>query len=162
MPHKPIAGRTRKKEAKKIMKIFLLMDPPTVTAQERKVVVVKRKPIFYKPENVKKAQEEIIRYLKPFKPSVPMEGPIELRVEWLFPKGTRHKHNEWRITKPDTDNLEKMLKDCMTLLGFWKDDAQVVKETCEKKWSDEPTGIAIQIEILDKFSKGGTFDGREN
>ena len=36
------------------------MDPPTVTAQERKVVVVRRKPIFYKPENVQKAQNEII------------------------------------------------------------------------------------------------------
>ena len=47
------------------MKIFLLMDPPTVTAQERKVVVVRRKPIFYKPENVQKAQNEIIKYLKP-------------------------------------------------------------------------------------------------
>ena len=135
------------------MKIFLLMDPPTVTAQERKVVVVRRKPIFYKPENVQKAQNEIIKYLKPFKPKEPMNGPLELKVTWLFPRGKTHKHMEWRVTKPDTDNLEKMLKDCMTEVGFWKDDSQVVKETCEKKWSDEPTGISIQVEILDKIAK---------
>ena len=137
------------------MKMFLLMNPPTVTAQERKVALVKNKPIFYKPENVKKAKAEIIKYLKPFKPPSPYEGAIELHVVWLFPKGKSHKHNEWRITKPDTDNLQKMLKDCMTDVGFWKDDAQVVKEIVEKRWSDDPTGISIEMDKLDKILKGG-------
>ena len=31
---------------------------------------------------------------------------------------------EYRTTKPDTDNLQKLLKDCMTATGFWTDDAQ--------------------------------------
>lgn len=44
----------------------------------------------------------------------------------MFPRNKTHKHKEWRVTKPDTDNLQKMLKDCMTLTGFWNDDAQVV------------------------------------
>jgi Holliday junction resolvase RusA-like endonuclease len=48
-----------------------------------------------------------------------------------------------------------MLKDCMTDVGFWKDDAQVVKETVEKRWSDEPTGISIEMDKLDKILKGG-------
>ena len=56
------------------MKIFLLMIPPTVTAQERKVKIVRGRPFFYKPENVKVAQAEIIRHLRPFKPQAPMEG----------------------------------------------------------------------------------------
>lgn len=133
------------------MKIFLLMNPPTVTAQERKVAMVKNKPIFYKPEKVKQAKAELMKHLRPFKPDAPFESPIELHVVWLFPKGKSHKHNEWRITKPDTDNLQKMLKDCMTEIGFWKDDAQVVKETVEKRWSDEPCGISIEIKILKKF-----------
>lgn len=131
------------------MRIFLLMNPPTVTAQERKVALVRNKPVFYKPENVKKAKAELIKHLLPFKPEKPYEGPIELDVVWLFPKGKSHKAGEWRITKPDTDNLEKMLKDCMTEVGFWNDDAQVVKETVQKKWADEPTGIDITIEILE-------------
>lgn len=135
------------------MKMFLLLDPPTTTAQMKKIGIVRGKPYVYTPENVKKAKDEIIKHLMPFKPNAPMEGAIELRVSWLFPKGTRHRHNEWRITKPDTDNLEKMLKDCMTELGFWNDDAQVVKETCEKRWSDEPTGIAIEIEMLGRFAE---------
>lgn len=133
------------------MKIFLLMNPPTATAQERKVAMVKNKPIFYKPEKVKQAKAELMKHLMPFKPDTPFESPIELHVVWLFPKGKSQKHNEWRITKPDTDNLQKMLKDCMTEIGFWKDDAQVVKETVEKRWSDEPCGISIEIKILKKF-----------
>ena len=137
------------------MKLFLLMEPPTVTAQQAKVAVVGNRPMFYKPEKVKAARQMLIRHLKPFKPPSPYEGAIELHVVWLFPKGKSHKHNEWRITKPDTDNLEKMLKDCMTEVGFWKDDAQVVKETVEKRWSDDPTGISIEMDKLDKILKGG-------
>ena len=132
------------------MRIFLLMNPPTVTAQENQVTVVRNKPVFYKPEKLKEAKKEIIKHLMPFRPAKPYDGPIELHVVWLFPKGKRHKHNEWRISKPDTDNLEKLLKDCMTQVGFWNDDAQVVKEVVEKRWSDEPTGISIQIDTLSK------------
>lgn len=135
------------------MKIFLLMNPPTVTAQESKVAVVRNKPIIYKPEKIKQAKKELIKHLMPFKPKEPMEGPIELKVVWLFPRGKRHKHFEWRVTRPDTDNLEKMLKDCMTEVGFWKDDALVVSETVYKIWSDEPTGISIEVNALDKIAE---------
>jgi crossover junction endodeoxyribonuclease RusA len=135
------------------MKIFLLLDPPTVTAQMNKVTCVNGKPIFYRTDKLKQARKTIITHLKPFKPKTPLVGPIELKVIWQFPKGKRHKHYEWRVTKPDTDNLQKMLKDCMTEVGFWNDDAQVVVEHVEKLWSDEPTGIAIEIEVLDKFKE---------
>lgn len=135
------------------MKMFLLLDPPTVTAQESKVAVVRNKPVYYKPEKVKAAKQMLIKHLKPFKPSVPYDGPIRLMVIWRFPKGKSHKHFEWRVTKPDTDNLEKMLKDCMTEVGFWKDDAQVVIEYVEKLWSNEPTGISIEIDVLNKFKE---------
>ena len=53
------------------------------------------------------------------------------------------------MTRPDTDNLQKLLKDCMTRCGFWKDDAQVVREIVEKRWSDEPTGIFVEIKSLE-------------
>ena len=135
------------------MKIFLLLDPPTVTAQQKKIGVVRGKPFIYTPENVKEAKDELIKHLRPFKPKEAFVGPIKLEVKWFFPKGTKHKHREWRITRPDTDNLEKLLKDCMTELKFWNDDAQVVDERAMKVWSDEPTGISIEIEILDKFMK---------
>lgn len=133
--------------------MFLLMNPPTVTAQESKVAIVRNKPIIYKPEKIKQAKKEIIKHLMPFKPKEPLQGPVELKVVWLFPRGKRHKHFEWRTTRPDTDNLEKLLKDCMTEVGFWKDDALVVSETVYKIWSDEPTGISIELKALKKIAE---------
>ena len=50
-------------------------------------------------------------------------------------------------TKPDTDNLQKLLKDVMTDLGFWKDDALVASEIVEKFWAERP-GIFIYVETL--------------
>ena len=155
-----VSKKKRKKKATKHdMKMFLMLDPPTTTAQMKKIGIVHGKPYVYTPENVKKAKDEIIKHLAPLRPKSSLLGPLELRVNWLFDKGKRHKHLEWRVTKPDTDNLEKLLKDCMTELGFWEDDAQVVKEYVDKIWSSDPVGIAIEIIELDKF-KEVDFDER--
>ena len=44
-------------------------------------------------------------------------------------------------------NLNKLLKDCMTDVGFWKDDAQVASEICEKFWAEVP-GIYVCAEEI--------------
>ena len=131
------------------MYFFIAMNPPTSTAQMRKVRVVKGKPVFYDPPAVKEARNLLLAHLNLHKPKMPMLGAVMLKVLWLFPKGSKHKNGEWRSTKPDTDNLQKLLKDCMTQLGFWKDDAQVAREVAEKRWSDEPCGIYIEVEELE-------------
>lgn len=115
------------------MNIFLEMNPPTATAQEKKVRVVHGKPYFYDPDNVRRARRLLTYHLSMNRPKSPYKGPVELRTTWLFPKGSSHLDGEWRVTRPDTDNLQKMLKDCMTRCGYWKDDAQVVREVVEKR-----------------------------
>ena len=77
---------------------------------------------------------------------MPVTTGCRLFVQWCFPRG-RHRQGEYRITKPDTDNLQKLLKDCMTAAGFWKDDALVAEEMAGKYWADPP-GIYIRIEEL--------------
>ena len=81
-----------------------------------------------------------------YKPRRRIEAGCRLITKWCFPKG-KHQDGEYRITKPDTDNLQKLLKDCMTLCGFWKDDALVASEIVEKFWARIP-GIYIKIEEL--------------
>ena len=127
---------------------FMPMDPPTATAQERQVRIIRGKPIFYEPTSVKSARAILISSLRDHKPEEPIMGPIQLNVWWRFPRGKSHKDMEWRITKPDTDNLQKLLKDCMTAVGFWKDDAQVCSETVGKVWVDSLPGIAVGIYTL--------------
>ena len=100
------------------MKIFLSMCPPTATAQERKVTVRNGRPIFYEPLGLKAARQEIMKALAPYKPEEPLPGPIELKVLWLFPTRKNSLDGAYRETKPDTDNLDKLLKDCMTRSGL--------------------------------------------
>ena len=131
------------------MEFFIAINPPTATAQEKQVRIVRGKPLFYDPASVKEAKAQLIGHLAQHRPEHPLEGAVALTTIWLFPKGKTHRHGEWRTTKPDTDNLQKLLKDCMTKCGFWKDDAQVVREQVEKRWSDDPTGIYIELESLE-------------
>ena len=131
------------------MDFFISVNPPTSTAQMKQVLVVNGKPLFYDPPAVKEARKLLTGHLLLHRPDVPISGAVSLTVIWLFPKGKSHKHGEWRTTKPDTDNLQKLLKDCMTKSGYWKDDAQVVRETVEKRWSDDPAGIYIEVQELE-------------
>lgn len=123
---------------------FMAMDPPTITYQEKKVRIVNGKPVFYEPMELKNARQKLRAYLLRNKPDQIYDGPLELVTKWCFPLSGSHRSGEYRSTKPDTDNLQKLLKDCMTSIGFWKDDALVCRELVEKFWSDIP-GIYIRI-----------------
>ena len=67
-----------------------------------------------------------------------MAGAVALVVKWCFPLSGSHRDGDYRISRPDTDNLQKLLQDCMTAAGFWMDDAQVASEVCEKFWAAVP------------------------
>ena len=113
---------------------FMAMIPPTVTHQEKQVRVVNGKPIFYEPAELKAARTKLEAYLAQHTPDEKYTCPIELVSTWCFPVKGKHKHGEPMINKPDTDNLVKLLKDCMTKVGFWNDDAQVTRDIIEKYW----------------------------
>jgi len=66
-------------------------------------------------------------------------------VKWLFPTRKKKDHGQYKITRPDTHNLNKLLFDVMTDLKFWSDDAQVVSEIIEKFWTCGVPGIWIAI-----------------
>lgn len=125
------------------MEFFMAMDPPTATAQERRVAAGRGRPAFYDPPRVREARQALMAGLEPHAPPEPMEGPLELYALWCFPRG-RRREGEWKPTRPDTDNLQKLLKDCMTAQGFWRDDAQVAREVAEKRWSGVP-GIFVSV-----------------
>lgn len=139
--------RYKNKGYKILMEFFMPMIPPTVTAQEHKVRVTNGKPVFYDTPEIKNAKYKLISHLSRYKPEQKYDYGVRLIVKWLFPKGDKHADGEYRITKPDTDNLQKMLKDCMTQLSFWKDDCLVASEVVEKFWA-ERSGIYIRIEKL--------------
>ena len=126
---------------------FLPMIPPTTTHQTKAVRIAKGRPVFYEPANLADARQKLTAHLARHKPPEPFDGPVCLAVKWLFPAGTAHRDGEWRTSKPDTDNLSKLLKDCMTAVGFWRNDALVCSEHVDKLWARVP-GILIAIHGL--------------
>lgn len=127
----------------------MAMIPPTVTAQEHKVTMIHGKPVFYDPSEVKVAKSKLQAHLIKYKPDTPYRVAIRLVVKWCFPIKGKHQDGEYRTSKPDTDNLQKLLKDCMTKCGYWKDDALVASEVVEKFWAKIP-GIYIRIEEIEQ------------
>jgi Holliday junction resolvase RusA-like endonuclease len=123
------------------------MIPPTITHQQKKVTVVGGKPKFYEPQELKEARTKLRAHLSTRTPKQPLEGALRLICKWLFPVTHGHADGEYKTTKPDTDNLSKMLKDVMEDLGFYKNDAQVASEIIEKFYA-EKTGIYIKLEVI--------------
>ena len=98
-----------------VIEFFMPMLPPTITHQQHKVKTVNGKPVFYDPPELKDARQKLTANLIPNIPEQPFTTAVRLTTKWLFPKG-QHKNGEWKTTKPDTDNMIKLLKDCMGIL----------------------------------------------
>lgn len=126
---------------------FIPMKPPTVTHQEKRVTLVNGVPHFYEGQALKNARAKLTAHLAKHIPKKIYTSPLSLVVKWCFPLSGSHRNGDYKTTKPDTDNLQKLLKDVMTDLHYWKDDALVCSEVCEKFWADLP-GIYICIKEL--------------
>lgn len=126
---------------------FMPMVPPTATAQEHRITSVNGRAYTYDTPEIKDAKQKLAAHLSKHRPPQPLTGAVRLMTKWCFPVKGKHRHGDWRTSRPDTDNLQKLLKDVMTKLGYWQDDALVCSEITEKFWSKVP-GIYIRIEEL--------------
>ena len=103
----------------------------------------------------KQTQSELLTLLMPHAPQIPFEGAVAIQITWNYPwrksesKKNRAKKFVFCDTRPDVDNLCKMLFDCMTRLGFWADDSQIAVLSFSKTWGDEP-GISIAIREIEQ------------
>ncbi|MGX7132364.1 RusA family crossover junction endodeoxyribonuclease [Enterococcus songbeiensis] len=130
-----------------MIEFFMNIIPPETTHQQKQVHVVKGKPHFYEPDDLKAAREKLMAHLAKHAPEEKFSGNVRLLVKWCFPITADHSDGEYKYTKPDLDNSNKLLQDCMTKLGFWKDDSYVVSLITEKFWAKIP-GIYIRIEAI--------------
>lgn len=124
-----------------------LKEIPTKTAQEAHWAVKNGKPYKYEDYRLKAVRQLYLSKLSAHKPNEPLQGPIRLTVKWCFKASKTHPPGTWKTTKPDTDNLIKLFKDCMTQVGFWKDDAQVCSDLQEKFYNDI-CGIYVKVEEI--------------
>lgn len=138
-----------------MMRFVLDIEPPRTTAQQKRVSFRHdSRPQFYDGQKLAQARNTFRTALYPHRPKEPIQGPVALKIDWVFSTPDSRKWGVWKETRPDTDNMVKLFKDEMTRAGFWKDDAQVCVEHVEKYW-DIDGRIVVSIEQIEKKR---TFD----
>lgn len=104
---------------------------------------------------------QIAEAAKPFLTAAPLSGPLRVDCEFYMPRPKYHfrkdgtlkpKAPRWRSIKPDRDNLDKAVLDCLTQLGMWQDDGQVCDGRVPKLYETtmEPAGVEITISQLEE------------
>jgi Holliday junction resolvase RusA-like endonuclease len=133
------------------MELFIPCTPPKATSQQKGARIVGKHIQFYKKKNVAAAESDLLSMLRPFAPEVPISGPTQLVVIWTFPyrKSERKALVKAGVlipnnTRPDLDNLSKLLTDALVRLRFIEDDGQLYVVTLEKYWGPSP-GIRVKI-----------------
>lgn len=103
---------------------------------------------YRKPE-VQASRNQLTLMMKKYRPKQPSDRPIRLMVCLYFDISKPKKlWGKYKTTRPDCDNYVKEIKDVMTDLKFWNDDAQVVDLRVIKRYSEKAT-IYISLEELD-------------
>jgi Holliday junction resolvase RusA-like endonuclease len=131
----------------------LAIIPPKTTSQTKRLVMVAGKPRFFAKKEHQSAENDLMLLCAPHAPATPLEGPIGLHVEFIFP--WRKNESKRRIalgrvpndTRPDCDNLVKLVGDVLTKLRFYRDDGQVADLHVTKAWGDR-VGISISIKKI--------------
>lgn len=131
-----------------MIEFFIPMKLPSITLQEQKIGVRNGKPYKYDPPELKAARVLFRDHLAKYTPPEPLNGPIRLQTIWCYQCNDTHPEPALKTTKPDTDNLVKLLKDVMTKLGFWHDDAQVALELIQKSWATR-SGLYVAVEAVE-------------
>jgi len=97
---------------------------------------------------LKAVRVKLTAHLAKHVPEQKYTGAVQLVTKWLFPITGKHSCGEYKTSKPDVTNLQKMFEDVMTGLGYWQDDCLIASAITEKFWSDKP-GIYVCIESIE-------------
>jgi Holliday junction resolvase RusA-like endonuclease len=98
-----------------------------------------------------KAKKQWIFWLAQYRPREPFTGPLEVQITITYPWRTKDPLKKRALgpapmdTKPDLDNLLKLVLDAMTACRFWKDDNQVTDLKAKKRLGDRP-GVKVTIQ----------------
>lgn len=112
---------------------------------------------MYDPGTAEGWKGQIAAAAMPHKPYTQLQGPLDVMLKFYFArpkshssrKGLKPNAPEWHTSKPDADNLAKAVLDCITQLGFWKDDSQVVALDVRKRYASASPFCEITIRPIE-------------
>ena len=118
-------------------------DIPGSTPQQRKIGGGASHPT----QGLRYARAAWRALVEPFAPAkpVPKRTAVRLLVRLHYHTDDHGLQGEYKTTRPDADNLLKIIKDAMTKAGFWEDDAQT-QDTCLRYWTNYEERVVIEAE----------------
>jgi len=114
---------------------------PTATAQQRR----QTRTGGYLPPAARNAKAFWQAFFEKHAPSEPMSGPLSLIITFTFRCRKGGKPDGYKTTRPDLDNLLKLVQDAMTKCGYWQDDSQIVILSASKNFGGKP-GVYVNIQ----------------
>jgi Holliday junction resolvase RusA-like endonuclease len=67
-----------------------------------------------------------------------VESPVAAVLHFRFPSKDKDRHGQPHTSRPDADNLAKLVLDAAMRVGLIGDDSCVARLLVMKSWSDEP------------------------
>ncbi len=141
--------------------------PPKTTSQQKGAFRCGNGIRFFKKAKVKAAEHDLLLLLQAEKMRARSKedftdgNAVRVYIKFCYPYLASEKkwvvdgrHQVFINTRPDVDNLVKMVNDCITRLGWWKDDGQVAILRVMKMRGPKPH-ISIDIERLDEVPLDG-------
>ncbi len=125
---------------------FISGDVPTCTAQERRIVWSRR--MTYLPEKVKTAKKNYYNASIKYAPVKPLDEALEVEYNFHFYQ-KNGKIGQYKMTKPDCDNLAKLLTDSLADAGFFINDSRISRLVVTKDFvEDGQQGVNVKIRTL--------------
>lgn len=147
----------------RVINVSIPIEPPTTTFQAKKINTKTGK--IYSSAAARDARQSYHAWLSKHVPDKPMSGPLSLTMTFKFspPKSIAKRMGQilydYKDTKPDCDNLTKLVMDVMQDLGYFNNDSQVAVLNVRKVWLsprtiekriDQP-GVDIELFMLDYY-----------
>lgn len=90
---------------------------------------------FFEGKVLREARAIYTENLMRYAPEQPLEGPLYVRLDFHYAIKDKKKRGQPKTSRPDCDNLAKLILDVMTDLGYWHDDSQIAKLSISKQFS---------------------------
>jgi len=133
------------------MQFFIPIIPPTVTAQQKGARIAGDSIVFFTKDEVRESKVKLRAHLAQHRPASPIPGPLQLVQKWIWPNLKKQQPRPyWKDTRPDCDNVTKLLQDVMEDLGYFENDAKIASLVVEKFYGPRP-GIYIEVNQLEEI-----------
>lgn len=131
--------------------IILPIDPKDIpTAQQKGVCFRGGKPRFYEKSKVRDARQLLQIYFEELVQERIVHDAYELHVTYVYKldKTPKRLLGKAKTTRPDLDNLDKLLRDAITDSKVaWKDDNQVTFASSKKRHAKKDEEAHIEVGI---------------